>query len=88
MKMYVSTLNAEVDGQFVKITFSFKSNPSPECTDVKNLSESRAFLNDYISRNVTEGYKHLCIRKEGRAFTGFNDFYKSLPRAVNADTRL
>ncbi len=23
MKMYVSTLNAEVDGHFVKITFSF-----------------------------------------------------------------
>ncbi|EBL8291890.1 hypothetical protein DLP14_14655 [Salmonella enterica] len=88
MKMFLATRPAEVDGHFIRIVMDFTPADTPENTEVKNIHEAKAFINDYIVRNVKEGYKHLVIRKEGRAFSGFDAFYKSLPIAVDATTRL
>lgn len=88
MKMFITTRPAEVDGHFVKVILDFTPPGTPESTEVKNIHEARAFINDYIVRNVKEGHRALIVRKEGRAFSGFNAFYKSLPLAVNTTTRL
>ncbi|EIZ8585538.1 hypothetical protein ODD08_004013 [Salmonella enterica] len=88
MKMFLATRPAEVDGHFVRVVIDFSPAGTPESTEVKNIHEARAFINDYIVRNVKDGYKALIVRKEGRAFSGFDAFYKSLPLAVDATTRL
>lgn len=88
MKIFLAIRPAEVDGHFVKVTLDFKPAEAPEIATVKNVHEARDFINDYISRNVKEGHKALILRKEGRAFAGFNAFYQSLPLAVSATTRL
>lgn len=88
MKMFVSIRPAEVNGHIVKVACDFKPADAQESVDIRNINEAKAFLNDYIRRNVKEGHKYLCIRKNGRAFSGFNDFYKSIPVAVDATTRL
>ncbi|TKV11748.1 hypothetical protein FDX19_05440 [Citrobacter sp. wls619] len=88
MKMFIATRPAEVDGHFVKVVLDFTPPGTPESTEVKNVHEARVFINDYIARNVKEGHKALIVRKDGRAFAGFDTFYKSLPLAVDATTRL
>lgn len=88
MKMFLATRKAEVNGSFVRVVLDFTPAGTPESTEVKNVHEARAFINDYIARNVKQGHKALIVRKEGRAFSGFDAFYKSLPLAVDAATRL
>ncbi|HAT6805210.1 TPA: hypothetical protein JAN03_24790, partial [Citrobacter freundii] len=75
MKIFLAMRPAEVDGHFVRVVIDFLPAGTPENTEVKNIHEARAFINDYIVRNVKEGYKALIVRKEGRAFSGFDAFY-------------
>ncbi|EBP4342199.1 hypothetical protein UK30_10120 [Salmonella enterica] len=88
MKMYIATRPAEVNGHLVKVVLDFTPAGTPESTEVRNIHQARQFINDYIARNVKQGHKALIVRKEGRAFPGFDAFYKSLPLAVDATTRL
>ena len=88
MKIFVSTRSVKVDDHFVTVVFDRNPPGTPESTEVKNINEAIAFINDYVVRNVKEGYKHLVVRKEGRAFAGFDNMYKSIPTAVDATTRL
>lgn len=88
MKMFIATRPVEVDGHFVKVVLDFTPAGTPESIEVKNIHEARFFINDYIARNVKEGHKTLIVRKDGRAFAGFDTFYKSLPLAVDSTTRL
>ncbi|ELX7028072.1 hypothetical protein U1K26_000909 [Salmonella enterica] len=88
MKMFIATRPAKVDGHLIKVVLDFTPLGTPENTEVKNIHEARSFINSYIARNVKEGHKALIVRKEGRAFPGFDAFYKSLPLAVDATTRL
>ncbi|EDS7122091.1 hypothetical protein QEA29_003880 [Salmonella enterica] len=88
MKLFISNRHAEVNGHIVKVALDFKPADNPESTEVRNIHETRAFVNDYIARNVKEGHRVLIIRKDGRAFAGFNAWYDTLPFAVNATTRL
>lgn len=88
MKMFLATRQAEVDGHFVRVVLNFTPAGTPESATVRNIREAKIFINDYISRNVKDGYKHLVVRKEGRAFAGFDALCKSLPLAVNSTSRV
>ncbi|WP_193146865.1 hypothetical protein, partial [Citrobacter freundii] len=70
------------------VVFNRSHNSMPETAEVKNADQARAFINDYIARNINETPMHLVLTKEGRAFGGFDALNSSLPPAIESSTRL
>ena len=88
MKLTVSTRPVRIEGNYVSVAFNRSHNSMPETAEVKNADQARAFINDYIARNINETPMHLVLTKEGRAFGGFDALNSSLPPAIESSTRL
>ena len=56
-------------------------------TEVKNADQARAFINDYIARNINETPMHLVLTKRAGHLAGSNALNSRIPPAIESSTR-
>lgn len=88
IELAVSTHPVRIEGSHVSVVFNRSHNSMSETAEIKNADQARAFINDYIARNINETSMHLVLTEESRAFGGFDVLNSSLPPAIESSTRL